>query len=153
MKAIIQRVSSASLKVDGELISEIGVGFLVLLGVYAGDSEKDADYLAAKTAALRVFKDEQDKMNLALGDIGGELLVVSNFTICADTEKSGNRPSFILAEKPERANELYEHFMAQLKNAGKTVKPGVFGADMKIAVVNDGPVTIILDSAPKGFNK
>lgn len=146
MKAIIQRVSSASVSVDGVVRGSAEQGFLVLLGVTEGDSKKEAELLARKTAALRIFCDSEDKMNLSLTDIGGDALVVSNFTLCADTKK-GNRPSFINAMAPDRANELYEYYCEELKKNGvKRVEKGVFGADMKIAINADGPVTITLDT-------
>lgn len=146
MKAIIQRVSSASVSVDGVVRGSAEQGFLVLLGVTEGDSEKEAELLARKTAALRIFCDSEDKMNLSLTDIGGDALVVSNFTLCADTKK-GNRPSFINAMAPDRANELYEYYCEALKKNGvNRVEKGVFGADMKIAINADGPVTITLDT-------
>ena len=146
MKAIIQRVSSASVSVDGVVRGSAEQGFLVLLGVTEGDSEKETELLARKTAALRIFCDSEDKMNLSLTDIGGDALVVSNFTLCADTKK-GNRPSFINAMAPDRANELYEYYCEELKKNGvNRVEKGVFGADMKIAINADGPVTITLDT-------
>ena len=146
MKAIIQRVSSASVSVDGVVCGSAEQGFLVLLGVTEGDSEKETELLARKTAALRIFCDGEDKMNLSLTDIGGDALVVSNFTLCADTKK-GNRPSFINAMAPDRANELYEYYCEELKKNGvNRVEKGVFGADMKIAINADGPVTITLDT-------
>ena len=146
MKAVIQRVKEASVTVDGELISSIEKGYMLLLGVMKGDTEKEAELLARKTASLRVFEDENGKMNLSVNDIGGEILAVSQFTLCADCKK-GNRPSFINSEEPENANRLYEYFCEELlKNGVKAVKKGIFGADMKVALINDGPVTIILDS-------
>lgn len=145
MKAVIQRVSNATLKVNGELISSIEKGFLVLLGVEIGDTETDLNKLSAKISKLRIFEDENGKMNLALKDIGGEILCVSQFTLLADC-KHGNRPSFIGAEKPELANALYEKMCESLSNDGHIVKRGIFGADMKITFTNDGPVTILMDS-------
>lgn len=146
MRAVIQRVNGASVSSEGRLLGEIGRGFMLLLGVCDSDSEADADMLAAKTAKLRVFTDKNDKMNLSLLDIGGELLCVSQFTLCADVRK-GNRPSFTKSAPPERAQELYEYFMERLKKEGvKKIEHGEFGADMKVSLVNDGPVTIILDS-------
>ena len=147
MKAVIQRVSEASVRVDGELTGAIGKGFLVLLGVMDGDTEEDADILAAKTAKLRVFTDENDKMNLSLTDVDGEVLCVSQFTLCADVKK-GNRPSFTPSAPPSEADRLYEYFMRRLKAEGvKNVEHGIFGADMKVSLLNDGPVTILFDSA------
>ncbi|MEE1197612.1 MAG: D-aminoacyl-tRNA deacylase [Acutalibacteraceae bacterium] len=146
MKAIIQRVSHASCKVDGEFTGQIKDGFMVLLGVGKDDTDEQAKLLASKTANLRIFCDENDKMNLSLLDIQGEALVISNFTLCADTKK-GNRPSFINAKEPEAANTLYELFCEELKNCGvQRVEKGIFGADMKVELLNDGPVTIILDT-------
>ncbi|MBO5223147.1 MAG: D-tyrosyl-tRNA(Tyr) deacylase [Clostridia bacterium] len=145
MKAVIQRVTKTTLKVDGELISEIGKGLVVYLGVQTGDVQASADYLAKKISAMRIFEDENGKMNLSVKDIGGEILVVSQFTLLADT-LHGNRPGFTEAERPERANELYEYFVSLIQNVyGITAKKGVFGADMKIEQHNDGPVTILMD--------
>ena len=146
MKAVIQRVKEASVTVDGELISSVEKGYMVLLGVMKGDTEKEAELLARKTASLRVFEDENGKMNLSVNDIGGEILAVSQFTLCADCKK-GNRPSFTNSEEPKNANRLYECFCKELlKNGVKAVKKGVFGADMKVALINDGPVTITYDT-------
>ena len=149
MKAVIQRVKEASVTVDGELISSIEKGYMLLLGVMKGDTEKEAELLARKTASLRVFEDENGKMNLSVNDIGGEILAVSQFTLCADCKK-GNRPSFINSEEPENANRLYEYFCEELlKNGVKAVKKGIFGADMKVALINDGPVTVCIDTKHK----
>lgn len=146
MKAVIQRVKQASVKANGELTGKIGSGFAVLLGVAKEDEKSDAELLANKIWGLRVFTDENDKMNLSLSDIGGEALVVSNFTLYADCSH-GRRPSFFGAAPPDKANELYEYFMLCLKNFGvKKLECGVFGADMELDIKNDGPVTIILDS-------
>ena len=146
MKAVVQRVKSSAVVVDGETIGEIGRGYNVLLGVFPDDTKKDAEILAAKIAKLRVFEDEDEKMNLSIMDIGGEVLAISQFTLCADIKK-GNRPSFITAAKPEYANELYEYFMEQLRANGiKKVEHGLFGADMQVEINNDGPVTIIMDT-------
>lgn len=146
MKAVIQRVKRADVVVDGETIGEIGKGFLILLGVVEGDTEKEAEVLAAKTAKLRIFEDENEKMNLSLTDVDGEALVVSQFTLCADCKK-GNRPSFTPSAAPDIANALYEKFSSLLSENGiKKVENGIFGADMQVSLVNDGPVTIILDT-------
>lgn len=146
MKAVIQRVSKASVTVDGELVSKIGKGYLILLGVMDDDTEADADVLARKTSALRVFEDEEGRMNLDIQNVDGEILAVSQFTLCADLKK-GNRPSFGHSAHPDRANELYEYFCQKLiENGVKSVKKGVFGADMKVELLNDGPVTILYDS-------
>ncbi|HHW46050.1 MAG TPA: D-tyrosyl-tRNA(Tyr) deacylase [Clostridiales bacterium] len=146
MKAVIQRVLKASVEVDGKIISSIDHGFMILLGIYFDDTEREAELLAKKTAALRIFSDSDDKMNLSLLDVGGDVLVVSNFTLCADTRK-GNRPSFSNAMEPKRACELYNLYAEKLKIAGvKRVETGIFGADMKVALCNDGPVTVILDT-------
>ena len=149
MKAVVQRVSKTVLKVDGELISEIGKGLVVYLGVQAGDVKESADYLAKKIAGMRIFEDENGKMNLSVKDVGGEILVVSQFTLLADTSH-GNRPGFTDAEKPDIANSMYEYFVSLIANTyGITAKKGVFGADMKIEQHNDGPVTIIMDKREK----
>ena len=146
MKAVIQRVTSADVKVDGKTLGAIGQGFLILLGVHEDDTEAEADLLAKKVANLRVFEDEDEKMNLSLLDTGFETLVISQFTLLADSKK-GNRPSFIFAARPEQAIPLYERFMDQLKENGiAVVEHGEFGADMAVSLVNDGPVTIILDT-------
>lgn len=145
MKLVIQRVSDASVKVDGKIVGQIKKGFMVLFGVTHTDTKEDADYLAKKLLNLRVFRDENDKMNLALKDINGELLIISQFTLYADCSH-GNRPSFIGAAKPEQANELYEYFCDKCSESGFNVEKGIFGAEMKVSLLNDGPVTIIMDS-------
>jgi len=146
MRLVIQRVKHASVKVDGELKGEIGQGFLVLLGIKKGDTDRDLDYCVKKLVGLRVFEDENEKMNLSVTDINGDFLIISQFTLYADTKK-GNRPSFIMAEEPEKANSMYETFIEKVKNAsGRKVAKGVFGADMKVELLNDGPVTIIIES-------
>ena len=146
MRAVIQRVKNAKLMVDNNLVSEIGVGFLIFLGIKNGDNEDDLVKLGKKISGLRIFEDENEKMNLALSDVGGEILLVSQFTLYADC-CHGNRPSFTCAEKPERANQLYLKMVDYLKKEGRIVKTGIFGADMQIEAHNDGPVTIIIDSA------
>ncbi|SHJ72456.1 D-tyrosyl-tRNA(Tyr) deacylase [Anaerobranca californiensis DSM 14826] len=145
MRAVIQRVSKASVTVAGSKISEIGKGFLVLLGVGQDDGEVDMNYIVDKITNLRVFEDENEKMNLSLKDIGGELLVVSQFTLYGDCRK-GRRPSFSSAASPEEANRLYLQVCEKLKEQGFTVKQGQFAAMMDVELVNDGPVTILLDS-------
>jgi len=146
MKAVLQRVSKASVAVDNELVSSINQGFLILLGVENTDDIKEAVALAKKISGLRIFTDENDKMNLSLADVDGEVLVVSNFTLCADCKK-GRRPNFERAARGEAANSLYELFCTTLQDMGvKKVAKGIFGADMKVELLNDGPVTIIIDS-------
>ena len=145
MRLLVQRVNNASVEVNEKIIGEIDKGFLVFLGITHTDTKEIADYLVSKLLNLRVFEDENGKMNLALSDIGGELQVVSQFTLYADCHH-GNRPSFINAAKPDFANPMYEKFVDYCKNAGFDVKTGVFGADMKINLINDGPVTIALEA-------
>lgn len=146
MKAILQRVAKAQVNVDNKSVGKINTGFLILLGVENCDDKKDADVLAAKIAGLRVFTDENDKMNLALSDVNGEVLVISNFTLCADCSH-GRRPNFMQAARPETAEPLYEYFCAKVKENGiSVVEKGVFGADMQVSLVNDGPVTIEINS-------
>ena len=149
MKAVIQRVTSASVTVDNKLISSIEQGFLVLVGVKKGDSREDANYLARKIAKLRVFNDEAGKMNLSLEQIGGAVLAVSQFTLYADT-RGGNRPSFIEAANSDDGRRLYKEFCEALRNQQLEVQEGIFQADMKISLLNDGPVTIIIDSSDCG---
>ena len=144
MKAVVQRVKKTALCVDGELISEIPFGLTVFLGVKTGDTEKEAAYIAKKIAGMRIFEDENGKMNLSVQDVGGEVLLVSQFTLYGDATK-GNRPSFTLAARPEVAEPLYEYTVKELASYGVTVKKGVFGADMQIEQNNDGPVTILLE--------
>ncbi len=147
MRAVVQRVKSASVEAPGEKRSEIGGGFLVLLGVETGDTEKEAEWLATKIAGLRVFDDEAGKMNRSLADIGGAVLVVSQFTLLADCSR-GRRPGFDRAAEPGEATRLYEHFCAALKKENVPVETGFFGARMEVALVNDGPVTFILEKRP-----
>lgn len=144
MRIVLQRVSSASVTVDGKICGEIGVGYLVLLGVGQGDTEEDCRRLADKIINLRIFSDENDKINLSLSDVGGGLLVVSQFTLYADCRK-GNRPNFIQAGKPDEAERLYNYFADYCRSKGKHVETGIFGADMKVQLVNDGPFTVILE--------
>lgn len=144
MKLIIQRVTNASVTVENNIVGKIGKGFLVLLGVGPEDTEKEADYLVQKLIKLRVFEDENGKMNMSLKDIEGELLIVSQFTLYADCT-GGNRPSFTNAAKPEKANELYEYFIQKCKQENIKVEHGKFAADMKVELLNDGPVTIMLE--------
>lgn len=145
MFAVITRVGSASVEIDGALCADMGRGLLVLLGVMEGDTGADAEWLARKVCAMRIFSDEAGKMNLSLADVGGGITVVSNFTLAADCRK-GNRPSFVGAAEPGEAERLYEYFAKCCRGAGFEVQTGRFGADMKVASVNDGPVTIPLDS-------
>lgn len=145
MKAVIQRCKNSSVIVNGETVGEISGGITILLGVFNYDTNVDAEVLARKTAALRIFNDKDDKMNLSLKDVGGEAMVVSNFTLCADTKK-GNRPSYSQAMSPEEANEIYEYFCTLLENEGIKVEKGVFGADMQVEICGDGPVTVVLDT-------
>lgn len=146
MKAVVQRVKYASVKVEGEMVGKIDGGLLILLGVSKEDSEAEAELLASKLSKLRIFSDEDDKMNLSLIDIGGGALVVSNFTLCADLRR-GTRPSFDPAMPPTRANELYGFFCKKLAECGvERIEKGVFGADMAVELLNDGPVTITFDT-------
>ena len=146
MKAVVQRVFNADVVCEGKTAGRTSQGLLILLGVYKGDTEKEADVMAMKVANLRIFRDENDKMNLSLLDIKGQALAVSNFTLCADTSH-GRRPSFIEAEDPEKANALYERFCDKLSENGVSkVEKGVFGGDMQVSLTNQGPVTIILDT-------
>lgn len=145
MKAVIQRVSEASVSIDGKIVGQIGNGYLVLLGVAQGDTETELQKVASKMIGLRIFQDENGKTNLSLEDVGGELLIVSQFTLLADCRK-GRRPSFIKAGNPETANRLYERFIEVCREKIPVVEHGEFGADMKISLINDGPFTIVLDS-------
>lgn len=146
MRAVIQRVSASGVVSDGVPTGKIGKGLTILLGVRKGDTEQDAELLAAKIAKLRIFTDENDKLNLSILDIGGEALVVSNFTLCANYAH-GNRPDYFDAETPERANALYEYFVSLLRREIPHVDTGVFGAHMALTIENDGPITIVMDSA------
>ncbi len=144
MKAVIQRVKEANLKVDGKLISEIKKGYVIFLGIKKGDRKENADYLIKKIPSLRIFEDENGKINKSIIDEKGEILLVSQFTLYANTSH-GNRPDFLDAEIPEKANELYLYVAEGLKGLGINVKLGVFGADMKISQINDGPFTVIME--------
>lgn len=146
MRAVVQRVTSSKVSVDRKTVGEIGKGFNVLLGVVEGDTDEQAALLAGKIARLRVFEDENGKMNLSVNDVGGEILAISQFTLCADCKK-GNRPSFTLSAAPDEANRLYELFCSELSaNGVRNVEKGIFGADMAVDIANDGPVTIMLDT-------
>ena len=147
MKAVIQRVKSASVSIDGEVYSKIGSGLLILLGVCKDDKDEYAQMMARKIADLRIFSDEEGKMNLSVKDIKGELLVISQFTLCNDKDKSGNRPSFMKAEVPERADRIYKDLVNELSAYYEKhkIKTGVFAASMEVELINDGPVTIILE--------
>ena len=149
MRIVVQRVSAASITIDGKVYSAIGAGFLILLGVETGDTTEDAEWLCDKVAQLRVFADDNGLMNKDIKESGGDILVVSQFTLHASYKK-GNRPSFIKAARPDQAIPLYEYFISALSDkSGKPVATGVFGADMQVALVNDGPVTIIMDTKNK----
>ena len=145
MRAIVQRVSEASVRVDEQVVGRIGSGLLVLLGVARADGNREADYLAEKIVHLRVFEDEQGKLNRSVREAGGQVLVVSQFTLLGDCRK-GRRPSFTDAADPETGNQLYEYFVGQARQMGVTVETGRFRAHMKVALINDGPVTLVIDS-------
>lgn len=146
MIAVIQRVKKAEVSVDGACVGQCSKGLLVLLGVASGDTKADADAIVKKIPSLRIFCDEDDKMNLSLTDIGGEVLAISNFTLLGNCRR-GNRPDFMGAEKPSAASEMYDYFVSKLRENVPHVATGIFGADMKVDICNDGPVTLILDSA------
>ena len=148
MKAVIQRVSEASVTVNGKIVGEIGKGLVILLGVHQTDEKADAEYLASKIPELRIFEDQQQKMNRSLLDVQGEILAISQFTLFANTRK-GRRPSFIEAAGPEKAQTLYQYFVDLLRNRGIPVATGIFGAMMEVKIFNQGPVTIILDSSDR----
>ncbi len=152
MRFVIQRVLNSNVEVDNKVVGKIGKGFMVLIGIKHEDNKEVADLMVKKLLNLRVFNDENDKMNLSLKDVNGELLLVSQFTLYADCKK-GNRPSFINSAKPDYANELYEYIIEKCKESGFNVQTGIFGADMKVGLVNDGPVTIVLDSDELLFDK
>ena len=150
MRFVIQRVTESSVKVDGEVIGKIGKGFMVLIGVADSDTKDTADKMLKKMLGLRIFEDENGKTNLSLTDVGGELLVVSQFTLYADCHK-GNRPSFVRAGAPDKANRLYEYFVERCKQYVPKVEHGSFGADMKVELFNDGPFTLVLNADENGI--
>lgn len=145
MKFVLQRVQNAQVTVDGEIVGKIGKGYLLLVGVTAGDNTEIADKMIEKVSRLRIFEDENGKTNLSIDQVGGEILVISQFTLCADCKK-GNRPSFINAGAPQMAKELYEHILSRCEELFKNTQKGIFGADMKVSLTNDGPFTLVLDS-------
>ena len=148
MKAVIQRVSEANVKVEGEIVGEISHGLLLLIGIDEEDEKADADWLVQKILNLRIFGDEDGKLNLSVLDITGEILCISQFTLIADYKK-GNRPSFIKAAKPDKAIPLFDYFKTQIAQSNLKIESGIFGADMKVFLLNDGPVTIVMDSKTK----
>ena len=145
MRCVVQRVTEAAVRIDGEVVGQAGKGFLLLIGVEAGDTAEDMDYIARKVPNLRIFEDEDGKMNRSLLDVGGDILAVSQFTLLGDA-RGGRRPSFITAARPEMADPMYEALVERGRGEGIHVETGRFGADMKVSLVNDGPVTILLDS-------
>ena len=145
MRAVITRVKSAEVKIDGATHAKIGNGLLILLGVSVNDTAQDAEYLAKKISMMRIFEDSEEKMNLSCSAVGGSMMVVSNFTLCANTQK-GNRPSFVEAARPEHAKPMYEYFVSLLRDAGYITETGVFGAYMELHSINDGPITIVMDT-------
>ena len=148
MKAVIQRVSEASVKVDGKIVGEIEKGLMLLIGIDEQDEKTDANWLIQKILNLRIFGDENEKLNLSVKDISGEILCISQFTLIADYKK-GNRPSFIKAAKPDKAIPLFDYFKEEIAKSGLKTESGIFGADMKVSLINDGPVTIVMDSISK----
>lgn len=148
MKVVVQRVSEASVKVDGQTVGEIGKGLMLLIGIDENDEKSDADWLVQKILNLRIFGDEDDKLNLSVQDVKGEILCISQFTLIADYKK-GNRPSFIKAAKPDKAVPLFDYFKEEISKSGLKTESGIFGADMKVSLINDGPVTIVMDSVTK----
>lgn len=148
MKIVIQRVSCASVRVEGVIVGQIQQGLMLLVGVEEGDDKSDAEWLAKKILDLRIFSDSEGKMNLSVKDISGDVLCISQFTLLAEYKK-GNRPSFIKAARPEMAVDLFEYFKELIKNSGLKVESGIFGADMKVELLNNGPVTIVMDSKTK----
>ncbi|MDR6406452.1 MULTISPECIES: D-aminoacyl-tRNA deacylase [Chryseobacterium] len=148
MKVVIQRVSESHVKVDGKIVGEIGKGLMLLVGIDENDSTADADWLVQKILNLRIFGDDEGKLNLSVVDIAGEILCISQFTLISDYKK-GNRPSFIKAAKPDKAIPLFDYFKEQISKSGLKTESGIFGADMKVSLINDGPVTIVMDSITK----
>ena len=148
MKVVLQRVSQSSVEVDGNIVGKIGAGLMLLIGVDEADENADADWLVKKVLDVRIFSDADGKMNLSVKDIQGEILCISQFTLIADYKK-GNRPSFIKAAKPDKATLLFEYFKDELKKSGLKIESGIFGADMKVSLINDGPVTLVFDSQTK----
>lgn len=148
MKAVIQRVSEASVQVEGNTVGQIRKGLMLLIGIDEQDEKTDADWLIQKILNLRIFGDENEKLNLSIKDISGEILCISQFTLIADYKK-GNRPSFIKAAKPDKAIPLFEYFKEEIAKSGLKTESGIFGADMKVSIINDGPVTIVMDSISK----
>lgn len=148
MKTVIQRVSEAHVKVDGKIVGEIDKGLMLLVGIDENDEKADVDWMVQKILNLRIFGDEDDKLNLSVKDISGEILCISQFTLIADYKK-GNRPSFIKAAKPDKAIPLFDYFKEEMAKSGLKTESGIFGADMKVSLLNDGPVTIIMDSITK----
>ncbi|WP_029297496.1 D-aminoacyl-tRNA deacylase [Chryseobacterium hispalense] len=148
MKIVIQRVSESHVKVDGKIVGEIGKGLMLLIGIDENDTETAADWLVQKILNLRIFGDEDGKLNLSVQDIKGEILCISQFTLIADYKK-GNRPSFIKAAKPDKAIPLFDYFKQEISKSGLKTESGIFGADMKVSLINDGPVTIVMDSVTK----
>lgn len=148
MKAVIQRVSESSVKVDGKIVGEISNGLMLLIGIEEEDEKSDAEWLAQKILNLRIFGDQDGKLNLSVQDIKGEILCISQFTLIADYKK-GNRPSFIKAAKPDKAIPLFDYFKTEISKSGLKTESGIFGADMKVSLINDGPVTIVMDSKTK----
>lgn len=148
MKVVIQRVSEAHVKVDGNIVGQIQSGFMLLVGIQEDDEKEDADWLAQKILNLRIFGDEDGKLNLSIQESKGEILCISQFTLIADYKK-GNRPSFIKAAKPDKAIPLFDYFKTELGKSGTSIESGIFGADMKVSLINDGPATIVMDSKTK----
>ena len=148
MRVVIQRVTEANVKVEGEIVGEVEQGLMLLVGIQEEDTKTDVDWLVQKILNLRIFGDEEGKLNLSVQDIKGEILCISQFTLIADYKK-GNRPSFIKAAKPDQAIPLFEYFKAEISKSGLKTEAGIFGADMKVSLLNDGPVTILMDSQTK----